>query len=598
MPARACAAPRASHADGVARSRAGGSIGLIAVACVTVPLVFPATAWGVGLPRPWGSVQTQNIVRHPDVDELHFIQQRNTLRLGVDWPLAAAGTDGDDPPWPWLSDALLRVGYRGVYDSIYDYTPVFRERDFRGRKPGRAAARDLEDLPRGARDAVKLESRLREAWLDVTLRAAPVRVRAGLQQIVWGEADLFRMLDRANPLDTSWHFVEEIPPPSFGWDDLRIPLWMLDVRAAIGTVGLATDVGAELYWNPGDWRPVKVAFLPRPWGVRLLDPLTNREDGAFTAPFGGVERLYRSSLFRQGDYRRNPLDNSQIGLRFSATWPIGTRTAAYYFHQRWAADDGTPVAVLRGFPDTPEGRAHTFDVIQRGTLPVEYVAPYVHTVGLSASHYVALLRTTLRLETVYDLGLPLFDRRKTTTFSPAVPGLTRRDYWKGMLAFDRPLTVDAVNDVAVFVTAQWFVHHLMHNASALAGPLDLPTVGARGRPYCGSAPGEPCVDPRGNGSFRDDVRSWESLVTVAAFTSYRAGTVLPVAGIVVDPVNSWSVHPFWSVAVVLGRNVTVDVTQRYFATAQGDVQKGPFTPWIFGTMRGRSETALRVTYGF
>jgi len=44
-----------------------------------------------------------------------------------------------------------------------------------------------------------------------------LRLRVGKQQLVWGEADLFRMLDRANPLDTSWHFVEEVPPPSFGW---------------------------------------------------------------------------------------------------------------------------------------------------------------------------------------------------------------------------------------------------------------------------------------------------------------------------------------------------------------------------------------------
>lgn len=550
--------------------------------------------------RPWGIVQTQNIVRHPSATELHFVQQRNTLRLGVDWQLADDGAaQAPVPAMLGLSDLSGRIAYRGVYDSIYDYAPIFRERDLRGRKPGRAAARDLEDLPRRARDALKLESGLREAWVDLTLRRVPVRLRLGLQQIVWGEADLFRMLDRANPLDTSWHFVEEIPPPSFGWDDLRIPLWMADVRYDLGSVGPATNVVSEMYWNPGDWRPVKVAFLPRPWGIRLLDPLTNREDGAFFAPFSGMRRLWRSSLFAQGDYRRTPLENSQIGVRLSAAFPNGTRAGVYYFHQRWAGDDGTPVAVLRGLPDTPRGRARTFDLIQRGTLPVEYVTPYVHTVGISASHYAAVLRTTVRLETVYDLGLPLFDRRKQTTFAPLLPGATRRDYWKGMIAFDRPFVADALNDeAALFVTAQWFVHHLMRNADALTGPLDLPTAGARSRPFCGSAPDEPCSDPDGNGSFRDDVRSWESLVTVAAFTTYRSGAVVPVIGAVVDPVNSYGVHAFWNVAVVLGGGLTLDLTQRYFASAQRDVQKGPFTPWVFGTMRGRSETALRLTYEF
>jgi len=139
---------------------------------------------------------------------------------------------------------------------------------------------------------------------------------------------------------------------------------------------------------------------------------------------------------------------------------------------------------------------------------------------------------------------------------------------------------------------------MLHRTDSLTGPLDLPTAGARSRPYCGSPPDRPCTDPRGNGSFRDDVHGWESLVTLAAFTTYRHGTVTPVAAFVLDPVNSWSMHLCWSVELVLGAGLSVDVTQRYFATMQPDVQKGPFTPWLFGTNRGRSETGLRLTYRF
>jgi hypothetical protein len=407
------------------------------------------------------------------------------------------------------------------------------------------------------------------------------------------------MLDRANPLDTSWHFVEEIPPPSFGWDDLRIPLWMVDGEVDVGRVGPLRDLHYEMYWNPGDWRPMKVAFLPRPWGIRLLNPLTNREDGAFIAPFGGMRRLWHSSLFRQGHYRRTPDENSQLGVRISWMLSNGLRAALYYFHQRWAADDGTPVAVLRGIPDTPAGRARTDDLVANGTLPVEYIAPYIHTVGASSSQYFSSVRATVRFETVYDFALPMFDRDKPTTLAPFLPGVSARDYWKGMVAFDRPMSIDVLNpDAGAFVTVQAFVHHIMHNKDSLTGPLDLPTAGARGRPFCGSPTDQPCTDPNGNGSFRDDVRSWESLLTVATFTSYAAGRVIPVLGVVLDPVNSDSVNAFWSVAWVVGSAVTVDVTQRYFATVQRDVQKGPFNPWVFGTMRGRSETALRVTYAF
>ncbi len=546
----------------------------------------------------WGSVQSQNIVRHPDVDEFHFIQQRNTLRLGLQWDVVSdGGRDGFDVP-P-VRAARLRLAYRGVYDSIYSYAPIFRERDLRGRKPGRAAERDLRDFSRRARAALAFESQLREAYVDVTASSFPIRVRVGRQQIVWGEADLFRMLDRANPLDTSWHSVEEIPPPSFGWDDLRIPLWMLRGWLELGRVGPLLEGRGELYWNPGDWRPAKTAFLPQPWGIRLPNPLTNREDGAFVAPFSGIHRLARSTLFRQGDYSRTPWDNSQVGVQLSGTVAGGLRTSVYYFHQRWAGDDGTPSAVLRGIADTPRGRERTQDLIRHGSLPVEYIAPYVHTVGLSGSRYAAAIETTLRLETVYDFGLPIFNRDKATTFAPLLPGLSRRDYWKGMLAFDRPLTLSFVNDDGVvFLTGQWFVHHIIHNKDSLVGPLDLPTAGARSRPFCGSPRDRPCPDPNGNGSFRDDVRSWESLITVAAFTSYRGGAVLPVVGVVLDPINSYSMHVFWNVGFLVGSGVSVDLTQRYFVSAQADVQKGPFNPWLFGTMRGRSETAIRLTYRF
>ena len=84
--------------------------------------------------------------------------------------------------------------------------------------------------------------------------------------------------------------------------------------------------------------------------------------------------------------------------------------------------------------------------------------------------------------------------------------------WKGMIAFDRPTWIRALNKkTTFFITGQWFLHHIMHNEDTLATALDLPTAGARSRPFCGSDKFTPCTDPNGNGNFRDDVRSWESL---------------------------------------------------------------------------------------
>ena len=219
-------------------------------------------------------MQSQNLVRHPDVDEWHFVQQRNTLRLGLRWnALRDAESRGIDVGF--LADARLVLAYRGVYDGIYSYAPVFRERDLRGRKPGRAAERDLRDLSVDTRQTLAFENHMREAYIDVTARAWPLRIRIGRQQVVWGEADLFRMLDRANPLDTSWHFGEEIPPPAFGWDDLRIPLWMVRGWLALGAIGPASDVRTAVAFKTGEFKPDFHALATEstiilPWDREIL----------------------------------------------------------------------------------------------------------------------------------------------------------------------------------------------------------------------------------------------------------------------------------------------------------------------------------------
>jgi len=580
----------------------------VAVAALTLVSASPASAtMKYGPLELSGNLQSQNIVRHPDVDEYHFVQQRNTMRARVDWNWIDRGKWIDRIDLPFIESSKFFLLYRGVYDSIYDYEPTLRERDFRGRKPGRAALRDINDMSNGARDAVKFENQLRELYVDIKLADAPLSFRLGKQQIIWGEADDFRMLDRANPLDTSWHFIMEVPPPSFGWDDLRIPLWMAKGLWDIGNIGKVSNVFLEAYWNPGDWRPVKVSYLPRPWGLRIQNPLFNREDGAFLAPFrnpttgGPLERLMKgSALFKQGDYDRNPVDNSQVGVRFSGVFPNGLQVGLHYFYQRWSGDDGSPFSPVRGITPTPEGQIRTQQLLAKGTLPVEYITPYIHTVGISANYFEGdWTQAIFRLETVYDFGIYMLDRDKETTFAPLLPGTTRKDMWKGMIAFDRPTWIRSLNKkTTFFITGQWFLHHIMHNEDTLTSALDLPTAGARSRPYCGAPKDQPCNDPNGNGSFRDDVRSWESLVTLAIFTFYKGGSVVPLLGMIYDPVNSNSLYPFWNVDWVVTPNFIVNLTQRYFIPGQSDVQKGVFDPWLLGTNRGRSETALRLTYQF
>src|SRR5262249_6714852 len=227
---------------------------------------------------------------------LEFIMNRNTAHVRLDYDWVERGRFIGRYELPFVERSHLFLLWRGVYDSVYDTTPGFVEKeDFHGKAYVGMSYFDfatkvrgldrhrftLDGLTHGERDALKFDNQLREAYADVRLRGIPLSIRAGRQQIVWGESDNFRLLDRVNALDTTWHLVQEVPPPGFGWDEIRRPYWMLKFLYDLGDVWRLSQSFLEWYWNPGDWYPVKVAFLPRPWGVRALDPLTNPVDGAF-----------------------------------------------------------------------------------------------------------------------------------------------------------------------------------------------------------------------------------------------------------------------------------------------------------------------------
>ena len=589
-----------------------------------------------------GNLQSQNIVRHPDADEYQFIQNRNTARLRFEYAWLQKGVALDKYRIPFIERSDFFLYYRGVYDSIYDTTPGFIQKEdvYRHSYPGgrnlfeyanlkgNAAGRPgfarremtISGLTHEARDALKFDSQLREVYLDLKLRGIPLTVRAGRQQIVWGESDNFRMLDRVNTLDVTWHFAQEL-----FWDEIRRPFWMLKFLYNLGNIGPLSQSFLEWYWNPGDWRPVKVAFMPRPWGVPLLDPLTNRVDGAFIGGFCEVSPfkiqgsgpnagrgkclslMNGTKLFGQGDYDRNPMENSQAGVRYHGVAPFGLEFTLNYLYQRWAGDDGTPSGQIRSFPDTLAGRQAASQLLQKGIFPAEYYVPYVHTIGISANYSdEQYTQTVFRLESVYDMGIPFFDVAKQTIIdNPSLPGLTKKEMWKGMLAFDRPTWIRALNKKSTFfITGQFFWHHIVGMngcepqtvaragdrfkqkvGECLIGPLDLPSTARTG--VSNNAP-----------AYRDKVRDWETIFSLAAFTFYRGGSIWPFVALVVDPVNDFTMEVIPRLEYVVRDDLTLTATQRYFITPKGHFAPRN-DPWGFSSLsRDRSETQLNITYQF
>ena len=478
---------------------------LLATALVLfVPLPGTATQ-RYGPVEMSGNLQSQNLVRHSDDAHFQFIQNRNTAHLQLEYDWVQAGKFYDKYTIPFIERSLLFIKYRGVYDSIYDTTPdTLEKEDVHGRAYAghtlfeyarlRGFSRktlSLDGLSQSTRDALKFDNQLREAYTDIKFRGIPLSVRAGRQQIVWGESDDFRMLDRANTLDLTWHLAQEVPPPAFGWDELRRPFWMFKFLYELGNIWHFSQNFLEWYWNPGDWAPAKVAFQPRPWGLNILDPLNNPVDGGFIAgpcalspfvisrgPNKGQHRclslMNGTTLFKQGNYQRNPFDNSQVGVRYHSFAPFGLEFALVYFYQRWGGDDGTNYAPVRALPLNNQNSALASRLLQKGIFPAEYITPYVHTLGLSANYSDdTYTQTVFRMETVYDVGIPFFDvARETVIDRPALPGVTNKNMWKGMLAFDRPTWIRAVNKKStVFLTGQFFFHYVVNNPSCEAGTV-------------------------------------------------------------------------------------------------------------------------------
>jgi hypothetical protein len=416
-------------------AREGGSatrwvviLGLLSLCCTP-----PASAgYDLGSLSVFGSLESQNLFRMRTVGDFQPVQQRNTLLAGLDLQLVRSGklTEeiSSDTEVPWLRNTSLHLLYRGAYDSVYDWGPGGNLYDIDGRPVGA-----LNDLPRSTREGGRFpDNSLREAYLDLELEELPLSLRLGRQQIVWGETDYFRLLDRVNSLDLTWHLQQEIELQK-GWDRLRVPTWMLKWTFRLPEAGPVSDAFLEGFWNPGDWHPAKRGFLTfYPWSIPFTDPYSS------ALPNG----LAAGDLFRQGDYSRNPAENSQVGVRL-AGYAGGVNLSVAYFWQRWSGDDGSNSAVVSAVRD-PE---RALQAVADGKLPAEFIAPYTHTVGISGSYFEERFsEAVLKAEMVYIFGVPFQDGDKPSPVLPTLLfGTSERDMWQGMLGFDRSALIPWLN---------------------------------------------------------------------------------------------------------------------------------------------------------
>jgi hypothetical protein len=212
--------------------------------------------------------QMGNMVQHRNFLTLEW--RHNLNRLARGFPTVG-------PLFEFLNfDAFdFYANMRTEYDGVWDYGPNAMKRMMKGtrlkapyfdekrtatpfdglyftpfpRAPwpaGRRASDDPADVislsnRRWLREFRGPNIRLFEWYFNVT--KGPLFIRIGRQNLSWGEADGFRLLDQINPLDNSFAgFLT-------GLDERRIPLNMLRAQWSFGTVGFINDLTLEGFYS-------------------------------------------------------------------------------------------------------------------------------------------------------------------------------------------------------------------------------------------------------------------------------------------------------------------------------------------------------------
>jgi hypothetical protein len=357
----------------------------------------------------------------------------------------------------------------------------------------------------------------------------------------------------------------------------------------------------------------------------------------------------QGTSYRKGDFQRNPQDASEIGTRFHFVTPQGVEMSANYLYGRGrgvgaAAPFGVKIESINlpyspADPNAPVIGQYQVDANNpasaRPVIPIDVKAkvihPYMHIFGLTGNYFEGdYTQAVFRFETAYAMGEPFQSTDPNTLpcisiqgqcgtyrtspngtvsagtaqgFSPL--GFEKRDVWTGMLGFDRPTWIKFLNPRATwFLSGQFFwnyttgghVDQLVGNSGAGEYPYYGPVGKWVSGPYAGQVERQQISGPYSGPGNGDQVRQWEHLITFAATSFYRGGTVVPFVANAWDPVNDNN-ETLWNVDYYYTNNLIFSLQQKFFYTYGSSAPSDD--PWFAGgRFSRRDETGVKVTYQF
>jgi hypothetical protein len=431
----------------------------------------------------------------------------------------------------WWGDVLPKsvtafkynLTYRGEYEGIYDFGPSaysshteslqeIQQALRQGGYPEDNAQFLLQRQRNRLRAVASYRNRLFQAFVD--WEQGPVFVRFGRQNLVWGETDVFRLLDNINPIDSSFggFFID--------LDERRVPLNMLRTSYNIGTVGPVDQAFIEGYVAADN----TVAGIPgaptgSPWATPLGPPTGATLTELDAPPVNG--------------------HNLRGGARGVFNWEDTTFTLASY-----QTMFDVPGVHFQGAKPTDNGYIQGVSAINAvQTYPTVWVN------GASMTTALPSLYSVLRAEAAYFIDEPLFlgptasavpgkgvNAQFASSFlGPVVSGklntLNQQNTFNMAIGWDLNQMIRALNpNQTFFISTQFFYRHIFDYVSPSSACIN-------GRP----GPTEQCVGeslpvPVPNNATRTiPVVQDTFLHTLAISTTYNVAAPFTNTNIQVSP---------------------------------------------------------------
>jgi len=431
-----------------------------------------------------GFIESQTALRLENGvnDDYQLSRMRNTLQV-----------EGAVDITDWLKFNTIARGY---FDAVYELDHTINDSPkHRAKVP---EGRHNESLY-GDRN-MEQEIDLREYYFRAFFKNSTLKI--GRQQIVWGEADLFRMSDIINPLDVSagGSFVQDL-------ENVRVPLRAIDVVHEIpGQHGFKL----ELVAIPEDFRPNVASAPGGNW-----DPFyatTPDVNATIYVPTGAVPIGFAGPPVNLNWNRQNIADalidamerdlnkfqddkKFQGGARLRARFGDWDGSLFYYYSRAQDAVmtlDKTGEAQIDGaFAQLNTfGNAIPLEMLANGianTGPsfigsaLHFHWPKVQNVGMTFNVPEPLTDAIIRFESAYTIDQPFTVNSPNgniqylqSVLDPS--GLlifpdtkyTEKDVFAYMIGFDRPTFISALNrDKTFFISGQLYQKFIINAADGM-----------------------------------------------------------------------------------------------------------------------------------